>query len=512
MRALLREFGYLRLTAVLVVFLPLGVLPLMGVLWLWDSGIIGYWLAGLVLCALSGYGLHWLSRWRSSSQMEEAVTGPDPNWAPGASSAWDRVEARASQVTPEQRPLNDAAGLFRLGRDTIEDVARHFHPGRERPLLELTVPHMLLIIERASRELRQEIADHIPLSHRLTLGSMARLRQWKETAAQLENLYRLGHAALDPTSVVFRELRRDMGNRILGYGSEQVQTWLLREYVRKVGYYAIELYSGRLLLDDAGRVERLTAASGRMLTAEKEEEEDSEEPLRILVLGRSGSGCSSLVNALLDEQRAATDTVAGVTGTVQGYSWEPDEGTGALVIDTPGIETGAMDSMSLRREVLGADLILWVTSAVQADRGKERATLDLIRAWFRDDVRRRAPPLIAALSHIDRLRPVREWSPPYNLEAAASSKAASIQAAVSAIAEELALPTERLVPVCLRDGAVYNVDDTLVAVVCGEFDEARRVRFLRCLKQRRRDENWHYLWRQLGNAGRLVIEKSRLDK
>jgi len=55
------------------------------------------------------------------------------------------VDAKAASVTPEQWPLNDASGLFRLGRDTLEDVAHHFHPKRERPLLELTVPHMLLI-------------------------------------------------------------------------------------------------------------------------------------------------------------------------------------------------------------------------------------------------------------------------------------------------------------------------------------------------------------------------------
>ncbi|TDT43379.1 hypothetical protein DES49_1193 [Halospina denitrificans] len=504
MSALLREFGYLRLLAVVVAFLPMVVLPLLGIAALWETGYLWYWLAGLALCGLVGYGLHALSRWHNRNRMEEAITGPDPNWAPGATSAWAMVDAKAASVTPEQWPLNDASGLFRLGRDTLEDVARHFHPRRQRPLLELTVPHMLLIIERASAELRQEITDHIPLSHRLTLGRMARFRQWKDTAARLENLYRLGHAAVDPTSVVFRELRRDMGNRILGYGSEQVQTWLLREYVRKVGYYAIELYSGRLLLDDAGRVEKLTDAS-RM---QSEEDEPEAEPLRILILGRSGSGRSSLVNALLGGQRAATDAVTGITEGIQGYRWEPDSGTGALMLDTPGIETDTMDTATLRREVLRADLILWVTSAVRADRAIERETLDRIREWFRDDPRRRPPPIVGALTHVDRLRPLREWNPPYDLADLSSAKASSIQAAVTAIADELAIPTQRLVPVCLRPEAIYN-DDALLTVICGEFDEARRVRFLRCLKDRHRDENWRYLWRQLGNAGRFVVEQSR---
>jgi len=167
-----------------------------------------------------------------------------------------------------------------------------------------------------------------------------------------------------------------------------------------------------------------------------------------------------------------------------------------------------MNTATLRREVLQADLILWVTSAVRADRAIERETLDRIREWFRDDPRRRPPPIIGALTHVDRLRPLREWNPPYDLGDPSSAKASSIQAAVTAIADELAIPTQRLVPVCLRPEAIYN-DDALLTVICGEFDEARRVRFLRCLKDRHRDENWRYLWRQLGNAGRFVVEQSR---
>ena len=57
-----------------------------------------------------------------------------------------------------------------------------YHPERAQPLLELTLPHGLLIIERAFHELRVDLADNIPLSHRLTLGDLARLNRWKRTA------------------------------------------------------------------------------------------------------------------------------------------------------------------------------------------------------------------------------------------------------------------------------------------------------------------------------------------
>ena len=507
MKSLLREFGYLRLVAVVVSFLPLVVLPALGLVWLWDSGQLLIWFLVLAGCGLLGYGLHWLSRVSSRSQLPPA-TAPEAHWPPDSHDAWQHVEARASEATPEQYPLSDATGLFRLGRDTVEDVARHYHPRRERPLLELTVPHMLLIIERASRELRAEIVDHVPLSHRLTLGSMARLRRWRDTAVRLEGLYRLGHAAVDPTSVVFRELRRDLGNRVLGYGSEQVQTWLLREYIRKVGYYAIELYSGRLLLEPETPVESVTRAS-RLQQRESEGRSEASEPLRILLLGRANSGRSSLINALVGEPVAAVDSAAGTTGVIEAYRWGSSDGDEVLLIDTPGVEGEALDTATLRREVLGADLVLWVTPALRADRERERAVLERIRGWFREDPSRRPPPLIGVVTGVDAVCPAREWAPPYALAETETPKARNIVAAVEAVGQALDLDARHRVAVSLNGDMPFNVTPGLVELMENQLDEARRIRLLRCLRERRRDETWRYLWRQVRNAGQAAFEKTR---
>ena len=506
MKALLREFGYLRLVAVAISFLPLLVLPALGVILLWESGQLLVWFLLLAGCGVVGYGLHWLARWVSRRRLPPATTA-EPHWPPDSNAAWERVEARAGAATPEQYPLNDATELFRLGRDTLEDVARHYHPRRERPLLELTVPHMLLIIERASRELRAEIADHVPLSHRLTLGNMARLRRWRDTAVRLEGLYRVGHAAFDPTSVVFRELRRDLGNRVLGYGSEQVQTWLLREYIRKVGYYAIELYSGRLLLESETPVDAVTRAS--RLQQEDPAEAHVPEPLRVLLLGRGNSGRSSLVNVLLGMAAAPVDAACGTTRSVQAHVWSGDQSEDVLLIDTPGVDSETFDHATLRREVLGADLVLWVTPALRADREGERAILERIRGWFRDDPSRRPPPVIGVVTGVDAVRPAREWQPPYSLTQPETPKARNIAAALTAVGDELGLDAEHRVAVSLCDAAPFNVSDGLLEAIGSELEEARRVRLLRCLRERRRDETWRYLWRQVRNAGKVAVEKAK---
>ena len=43
-------------------------------------------------------------------------------------------------MKPEEWPLNEGGKLWTLGQQTLESVARHYHPKQDRPLLELTVP------------------------------------------------------------------------------------------------------------------------------------------------------------------------------------------------------------------------------------------------------------------------------------------------------------------------------------------------------------------------------------
>ncbi|MDV7402766.1 hypothetical protein RZS08_65695, partial [Arthrospira platensis SPKY1] len=165
-----------RLLALLLWALPVAALLLLGTLWLWQSQALLYWVLAMALCGGAGYGLQaWLVR-RDRQLLAAAATEPDPSWPPKAEGAWAAVEALASQVEPEAWPLHDGGRLWLLGRNALVAVARHYHPQVERPLLELTVPHTLLIIERASRDLRRDITEHLPFSHQLTIGDL--LRVW----------------------------------------------------------------------------------------------------------------------------------------------------------------------------------------------------------------------------------------------------------------------------------------------------------------------------------------------
>lgn len=503
--SLLRQFGTLRLLALISAALPLLALPVFGLLWLWQEDHMLFWLASLLIAGSLGFILHSLARWREKRRVEQPATSPSPHWPSEADSPWQQVDIMAKAVTIDDFPLTDGTRLWQLGRDTVTQVARHYHPEREQPLLELTLPHALLIIERASRELRQLVTESVPLSHQLTLGDVTRAKRWKDTVERYENLYRLGHAVVDPAGALFREFRREVSGRIVGYGSDKVQTWLVQEYVRKVGYYAIDLYSGNLLLDEKANVTATTADSRReQQAADAQQAALDAEPLRILILGRTNAGKSSLINALFGELKTAADVLPDTTTRLNAFRLEREGHTEALIFDSPGFDSDLMHGKALKKAASDADLILLVSPANVADRGGEREQLDQIRQWQKEQKKRRPPPLLLVLSHIDQLRPLREWQPPYRLDEPDSPKASAIREATLAAAEELRIPVEDCVPVCLASERLYNVEDALWAAILARQDDAERARFLRCLSHHRKAENWRLLWQQIGNSGRLL--------
>jgi uncharacterized protein len=500
MKDLVKEFGWLRVIAMGITVLPLVVLPIFATLWMWQSGLLLWWLLAAALASGVGFAISRIAVARDQRALPRSTTRAGAHWTTEADDCWVKIEQLASDATVAEWPLSDGATLLRLARHVLITVAGHFHPHKSQPLLEMTLPHTLTIIERAARELRDEVVNNIPFSHRLTLGNVARAYTLRTLLKRHESWFRAARAIFAPQSAAVAELRRAVGSQLLDHGSERVQTWLLREYIRKLGYHAIDLYGGLARLEDETRLD----APDTRLAAHGAGQDDEHEPLRILLLGRANAGKSSLINALFGELTAAVDLLPDTTTDIVGYRLERDDEIQGLIFDTPGFDGALFDSRVLEKTAIDADLILWVTAAHRPDRNEERQRLDQLRAMLADP-KRRSPPLLVVMTHIDRLRPVREWNPPYVLDPPAGTKADQIVAALTAVTDDLDVEVSRVIPVCLAEGKTYNVDDALNAAMLRQQDAANRVRLLRCLRARKREENWDLLWRQLGNAGRILL-------
>jgi predicted GTPase len=276
-----------------------------------------------------------------------------------------------------------------------------------------------------------------------------------------------------------------------------VRSYATRLLVLEVGRAAIDLYSGRLRLSDE---EMRTAQQRDMAGATV----DEVVPVRILLAGQVSAGKSSLLNAMAQEVRAATGPVP-TTARAAEYLLDQDGRPAVVLLDMPGLDASTTASEALLRQADRADLVLWVAAATQPARANDRIALDVLRARAAADPKRRAAPVLLALTHIDQLRPAAEWAPPYDIATPADPKARSIRAAMDAVARALDVPLERIVPVALPpDREPYNLD-ALWARIALELDEAKLVQLDR-LRIGQPAFSVSDLPQQLADAGRLIIK------
>jgi hypothetical protein len=499
------------LAAFAALAVPYVVLMAAGTVWFYQRGWLWIFMAAAgVVHLLAGWGIRRLrvqavpEGWKKAAKVEL----PDL-WSPAGKQAWPEVEAIAQRVETEDVPLDGPESLWVILQEVFEAVARKFHPGTKSASLEVPIPQLLAVVELVARDLRQEVVKIMPASHVFTVNDLRRANTMISLGRKAYFLYRVLSMGFDPVSAIARELRDVAANKVVDASLGEVKRWALGYCVRRAGYYAVELYSGQLILDG----EALKSFQSIRSTKDAEEafkrgELLTEEPLRMLVLGQVKAGKSSLVNALFGDVRAAVDVVPRTRG-VEPYVLEKDGLPRAVILDTAGYDAPGDESplQPLRQELLRCDLVLVVVSARTAARAADRRLLDEVRHMFQSQPDRLLPPLFVVLTHVDQLRPAQEWNPPYDVVRPATDKARNIADAMNVVAADLEVPLEDVVPVCLLPGREYNVGTGLVPQVLSRLGDVQKVKYLRCLKQFQEEEYWRRLWEQAANSGQILVKK-----
>jgi uncharacterized protein len=489
----------------LLLLLPILALLAAGLLWLHAQGLLLGWLAfaaltaGLVLALTS-----WRRRRRPPAvALDDAgtVTQADPFWSPREQVAWQAVSELSRRARADV--LTDREKMLAMARDTLETVARCYHPEHEDPLLEFTLPESLLLTEHVSARLRRMLLDQVPFSDRISARQLALAWGYRPAVESAMRHGRKAYALLrvarmvSPLNAVLAELRDRVMDELYSELNSKVRHRLVRLWIEEVGRAAIDLYSGRLRADSAQVVAQASAEA----SAAGAPDGELPGPLRLLVAGRSKAGKSTVINALLGDLSAGVD-VLPLTTAFEGYELVADGAPALRLIDSPGIDDAAAGE-DLVRHARQADLIIWVVAAHRADRRLDRLALDALRNAWREQTTLRMPPLIVLATHIDRLTPAREWKPPYDVDAPRRDKERSIRAALEAIAADLQVPLGMIVPVRLEGAEPYNLD-LLRLRLTEAFDDAQRTRWVRLHRDAIRRQDWRQLLRQLAGSGRMV--------
>lgn len=490
------------LLAALAAALPLLAMIPFGALWLWQQGWLLPWLAiaaGLAVITWGSVHLAGREPHRANEPDHGPLSGPDPEFSPLDLAAWSSVQDLAAEV--EANVVLDRRRLLDTARLTIETVARHYHPDVRHPLWHFTLPEFLLLSERVSARLRRVLLEQVPGAHMIRAGDILRAWELKPLAARgmkvaktMNLAWRIGRW-LNPASALLGEARERLVGAAFGDAGEWVKQRGSRLWVEEVGRAAIELYSGRLGSDAEHLAEQDASAPAGVRAGSLPGR------LRILVGGQTNAGKSSLIDVLLDTRAAGVDALP-LTRAETAYTLHRDGELEATLVDTPGLD-GESTITRLVELAWESDLLVWVVAGHRADRGLDRKALDAIRARFAAEPRRSMPPLRVVVTHLDRLSPAREWQPPYDLNHPDSDKAKHMHAALEAVARDLGVALETVLPVRLQPPAArYNIE-LLWPAITEDLDAAHRARVLR-LTLAGDGERWRMLLAQARAAGRAL--------
>lgn len=497
--------------------LPILIYCCVGLYAIWQVGLIRWiwWL--LPVCWTLTWGLSRV--WKVNGNRKVEPLSPLSHWTQRDADATQivrRYQQRVTTVSPEK--LADLHFVLDEMKSLASDVSQHYHPKTLTPIDSLTLPEVLAASRLAIADIEQWTLETAPGSRLLTIGQWKSLRHAPKWIKRLRDFSWATSILLNPANLGLYLSSKVSIQPVTNELTQDLMMLLYARFVRQVGFYLIEMNSGRLragadaYLETFGSVGDGGTAPDSS-TGSKPLRSKQSSTVKVALIGQVSSGKSSLINALTGSEAAAVD-VLPTTKTVSQHRLEAGGESAyeanVCLLDTPGYGESGADENQLREIRIAlqtSDAVLLLVDGHSPAREPDLRTLRDLKAWFTCQPQLRLPPILGLVTHIDLLPPSLEWQPPYDWRRPQREKEKQIAEAIDYTKEVFGDLLANCVPLCLASDSSrqWGLSEEVLPALIRLLQDAQSVATLRAFETRLDSNKMKAILRQLRSLGSSVV-------
>jgi predicted GTPase len=421
------------------------------------------------------------------AEVNAELTAPNPEGE--TSQSVEEILQKIITEARNDRPIwEDWVTFWQRCQDLVNAIAGVYYPDVKYPLLNIYIPQAYGLIRGTVDDSDRWMQNLSPALNQITIGQAYQAyevyQKLEPSARKLWQVWNWAQWVINPAAAVAKVVSQkysDQAEQQLLINLGQV---LRENALRNLCHQAVLLYSGTSLAPTLpGKTKMATTTLKEIFAQAEPVAEIERQPVNILLVGRTGAGKSSLINTLFRADLAAVDLLPS-TAAIQSYHWQTPEGDELILWDTPGYEQA--NRADYRQTVLdyahNADLLILVTPALDPALAIDQAFLKDLQQNI-DNL-----PIIVCVSQVDRLRPLREWQPPYNWLTGGGTKEVNIRECVQYRAELFGDLCDRIFPIVSQqpDMDPWGDEELSIALVesISPAKQLRLARFLENLETR----------------------------
>ncbi|EFA73065.1 Small GTP-binding protein domain protein [Raphidiopsis brookii D9] len=355
------------------------------------------------------------------------------NWSPEKEKS-EQVERILQKVLNDGKNdlaiWEDLQTFWQRCQDLVVGIAHIYNPEVKYPLLSIYIPQVYGLIRGTVDDMDKWMQKLSPVLNQVSVGKVYQsyevYRQLEPTAKKLFQVWDIAQLFLNPVGAIAKKATDNLNNRATQELLINLNQILREATLRNLCQQAVVLYGGvKMELMISELPEAKTQTLRDIIQQAHSPEKLEKTPLNILIAGRNGAGKSSVINTIFASEIAEVDVLPS-TDKITTYNWQTESGEIVELCDTPGYEQ--VNRQDFRDLVMDygkkADLLLLVSPALDP---ALQVDVD-----FLEDMQKQVTdlPIIAVVTQVDKLRPIREWQPPYNWRSGNKLKEIAIREAV----------------------------------------------------------------------------------